>query len=339
MIKVNSWNEYDTLKTVILGNVYDLDRIPKLYQGQDQESFVKIIEETAAELKEIKTILEQNGVTVLQPKQPTHYNNLEDPNLLKQSPLINMRDFHMAYGNWFIMTYGSYYARRFQHLWLEDIVNQIIADDNIVVNSNEPNINNYSWNDFKSGDNWRKSYDENYADKNLLHTACILKYNKIAFIRESPGTQLGKKWIKNILKQQNVSTVEVTGFGHLDGSNSILNKHTIMTSNPNVPTWKIFKNKIVTGSTESYLNFRESIINTTPTQWLHEWQGYSQEFEIETNVLSLSPNKVMLSNYNKSTDISLKNLGIEPIYVKWSHRAFWQGGLHCITCDLERYAD
>jgi hypothetical protein len=127
-IKVNCWNEYDTLKTVILGNVYDLDRIPRLYEGADQTSFEKIIEETAAELSEIKTVLEQHDVRVLQPKQPTDYHNIDSNQALQQSPLMNMRDFYLAYGEWFFMTFGSYSTRRYQHFWAEDIVNQLIAD-------------------------------------------------------------------------------------------------------------------------------------------------------------------------------------------------------------------
>jgi hypothetical protein len=27
---------------------------------------------------------------------------------------------------------------------------------------------------------------------------------------------------------------------------------------------------------------------------------------------------------------------MEPVYVPWRHRYFWDGGLHCITLDLRR---
>jgi hypothetical protein len=27
---------------------------------------------------------------------------------------------------------------------------------------------------------------------------------------------------------------------------------------------------------------------------------------------------------------------MEPVYVPWRHRYFWDGGLHCITLDLYR---
>ena len=32
----------------------------------------------------------------------------------------------------------------------------------------------------------------------------------------------------------------------------------------------------------------------------------------------------------------LKKHNVEPVYVPWRHRYFWDGGLHCITLDLYR---
>ena len=132
-MKVNCWNEYDKLKTVILGSVYDIDRVPNIYQGKDQESFEKINEQSHYELLEFQKILEQLGVTVLRPSQPEQYNQM--PDFFKQSPLINMRDFHLAYGNLFFLTYGSYSNRRFQHAWIEDIANKFIENDNLIVSA------------------------------------------------------------------------------------------------------------------------------------------------------------------------------------------------------------
>ncbi|NDH09294.1 MAG: hypothetical protein EBY16_06725, partial [Gammaproteobacteria bacterium] len=60
MIQLNCWNEYDTLKTVILGTIYSDDKIPKLYNDAEQEYFIKIVNGTNEELKNLETILKQN---------------------------------------------------------------------------------------------------------------------------------------------------------------------------------------------------------------------------------------------------------------------------------------
>ena len=71
MTKINCWNEYDTLKSIILGSVYDLDKIPRIYNTQDQDAFEKIVEETAAELNKIQIVLEllhiQKVIIIRQP--------------------------------------------------------------------------------------------------------------------------------------------------------------------------------------------------------------------------------------------------------------------------------
>jgi hypothetical protein len=346
-MKIKCWNEYDRLKTIILGNVYDIDRVPKIYEGKDQESFQKIVEQTHKELHNIKLILEQHGVTVLQPSQPLTYSDVESEAQRQHSPLINMRDFHMAYGNIFFMTYGSYSHRRYQHFWLEDIVNNFIDNDNYIINANEPCIVKQEWLDKKTrGANWQKAYLEVFKHKNLLHTASILKHNKIAFMSENPGSPIGTKWIKNWLKVLGVSDFRyVTFSGHIDHYNSILNKNTILTRDTQNLAWSCFDNiiEVPNRADELYELFEIPSIKeklTNPTDWLYELQGHFQDFCAEANALSINPETVMLIFYDKEFYKRLKNIyGITAIYTPWINRYWWGGGLHCITCDIERTLD
>ena len=39
---------------------------------------------------------------------------------------------------------------------------------------------------------------------------------------------------------------------------------------------------------------------------------------------------------NEIVNAFLKKHNMEPVYVPWRHRYFWDGGLHCITLDLYR---
>jgi hypothetical protein len=39
---------------------------------------------------------------------------------------------------------------------------------------------------------------------------------------------------------------------------------------------------------------------------------------------------------NEQVNAFLKKHHVEPVYVPWRHRFFWDGGLHCITLDLQR---
>ena len=71
--------------------------------------------------------------------------------------------------------------------------------------------------------------------------------------------------------------------------------------------------------------------------WLQDWVGYVEETVFDVNVLSLDEHHVCVNNLNnKQINEFLKKHKIEPVHVPWRHRYFYDGGLHCITLDLER---
>lgn len=383
MIKLHCWNDYDPLKTVILGSVFDNDKIPNRYEGQDQENFIKIVEESNTELNNFQKILEQNNVRVLRPKQPELYNN---ENLTFHEPLINMRDFFIVYGNIFFTTYGPYRERRFQHFWIDDIILELIKSNNLIVNSPEINLSEseinfsgfisdkeffqitnfnipylprnikqakilYDKQDKIFSENslewdWFKKHNLVYKNKILFHTAYVLKKNKKAYIASYGELSNGHKWFENWLNFLGVEPVYVPFVGHLDGSVIFLNENTILLDQARTDLYnksfvKYFDNindvinisrpKIFHKLPQSYFN--ECL---QPTTWNTKWKKLINKNPINVNSLVINPNKILLSFYDKEIYNKLKNKGIETIYIKWSNAPFWEGNIHCITCELER---
>ena len=71
--------------------------------------------------------------------------------------------------------------------------------------------------------------------------------------------------------------------------------------------------------------------------WLQDWVGYVEETVFDVNVLMLDQHHCCVSNPNNEiVNAFLKKHNVEPVYVPWRHRYFWDGGLHCITLDLKR---
>ena len=71
--------------------------------------------------------------------------------------------------------------------------------------------------------------------------------------------------------------------------------------------------------------------------WLEDWVGYVEETVFDVNVLVLDEHHVCVSQPdNEIVNTFLKKHKMEPVYVPWRHRYFWDGGLHCITLDLRR---
>ena len=372
MIKLNCWNEYDSLKTVILGKVYSNDKIPKLFDDENQEYYIKIINETNKELANFETILKQNNVQVLRPTEPENINGQINN---QTDPLINMRDFHMVYGDKFFITYGPYKERRFNGLWLEDLTNQIINDNNLVISANELNLQNNILENYenevenlenyfyikyrkrlkiknkktffdlvqslsdKTSEDWFFLHNFLNSNKNTFHTASILKMNNICFMSKFSGSETGKTWMKNWLKTLNVTPIELPQIGHIDGSCTIVNKDTVITKSYLKFFDPYFKNHYYVDMDEEKYNYYSLIAGNelfTPKPYYEKWQPLFSSLINSTNGLTVKPNVVLLSYYNKDFYQKLKNNGIEAIYVKWSHSKFWEGNIHCITLDIER---
>jgi len=105
--------------------------------------------------------------------------------------------------------------------------------------------------------------------------------------------------------------------------------------NKQMINWRKFKK-----DTRSYVfenqKYLDAAWNKLITSWLSDWVGYAKETVFDVNVLSLDEEHVVVSNYNKEVFQFFKKHKIEPIISPWRHRFFWDGGLHCITVDLER---
>lgn len=70
--------------------------------------------------------------------------------------------------------------------------------------------------------------------------------------------------------------------------------------------------------------------------WLNDWVYYVEETVFDVNILVIDENNVVCNNYNKDVFDAFERHGITPHVINFRHRYFWDGGLHCITSDLDR---
>lgn len=71
-------------------------------------------------------------------------------------------------------------------------------------------------------------------------------------------------------------------------------------------------------------------------QWLDHWVGYVEETVFDVNMLVIDQKNVIVNNYNKDVFAAFDRYGITPHIVNLRHRYFWDGGIHCVTLDLDR---
>ena len=70
--------------------------------------------------------------------------------------------------------------------------------------------------------------------------------------------------------------------------------------------------------------------------WVNHWVGYVEETVFDVNMLVIDKKNVVCNNYNKAVFDAFDRYGITPHIINFRHRYFWDGGLHCITSDLDR---
>jgi len=71
-------------------------------------------------------------------------------------------------------------------------------------------------------------------------------------------------------------------------------------------------------------------------QYLKHWVGYCEETIFDINISIIDQKNVMAISQNSLVYDRLESLGIKVHKVPFRHGLFWDGGLHCITNDLER---
>jgi len=72
--------------------------------------------------------------------------------------------------------------------------------------------------------------------------------------------------------------------------------------------------------------------------WLGHWMGYVEETVFDVNMLVLNEHNVICNNYNAAVFDAFERHNITAHIFNFRHRYFWDGGLHCITSDIDRYS-
>lgn len=70
--------------------------------------------------------------------------------------------------------------------------------------------------------------------------------------------------------------------------------------------------------------------------WLQDWVGYVQESVFDVNILVIDQQNVIVNGYNKQAFDAFERHGVTPHICPIRHRYFWDGGIHCVTLDLDR---
>ena len=366
-MKYNIWNKWDPLKVCMLGNNY----APEFFNGIPDKAgdpLKRICEETLEDLEGYKTILQDFGVEVIQPELDPNERFLDNPHRYPRGPL-QPRDYQLVLGNNCFSSGDDHPAiekrlREYAEVKKPKFTVPVINDKSFyefVAGADWPSyevfLENRENKDFFGDFVWEELLG--FSAHSCTSSACCFMIGTKLFVGDDQST-FAQPHLKNIdiigFEKFDIHLVDVDG--HTDGNyhpikpGAILSLHDVQNYAETFPGWDVcylpdqswskvdtFMELKKKNSGKWWLAGEEDNDEFTyfVETWLQDWVGYVEETVFDVNVLMLDEHHCCVSNpHNEQVNAFLKKHKVEPVYVPWRHRYFWDGGLHCITLDLYR---
>ena len=369
-MKFNLWNKWDPLRVCMLGNNY----APEFFNGVPRRAgdpLKRICEETLEDVEYFKEVLEQFGVTVIQPDMDRSERFIDNPFSVVRGPLMP-RDEHLVIGN-------ACYISGDDHPAVSEKLRQYGPCEDYR-NTDHPHVMTEEYYDIIKGIDYPSYQDfmdnrfvESYFQPHVWQELC--NYKMHSGLNSASTFVLGKHFLigcpyknENVYNAEQINLclpetkkfkiVETIMDGHTDGNfhplkpGCILSLFDVQNYKETFPGWDVcylaeeswhkvkhWQDLKKANSGKWWLAGEESNTEFTDfvEKWLQDWVGYCEESVFDVNVLMLDEHHCVVNNLNnKKVNAFLKKHKIEPVHVPWRHRFFWDGGIHCITLELIR---
>jgi len=356
--KVNAYNSWDPLKQVVLGNVYEPEFFETVGDPKLRDLLQQILYETHEDLTNIRKTLEDLGVEVIQPPRNTM------DGVPEEDMFDTIQDAMEAFGNNKMkFTHKPSLMPRDNWITLGDRILFTGADLTNPYKINPDIIDHYPVKNLIERDDSGFQI-ENQPDiySNSFWAPQIIRVGNKLIIDEEDKSNLGE-WVLNKYPQYK-STSSITAGGHTDGVMCIPKPGLVIHTpwmdgscfKETLPGWDICAIQNPCTMTSDWDGFQSWFMEKEITEgrwwhpdaksnpdlvkfvdsWLNEWVGFAEESIFEVNMLSVSENIILSLNHQPEVHAALRKHNIEPIYCRFRHRNFWDGGLHCLTLDTYR---
>jgi len=232
-------------------------------------------------------------------------------------------------------------------------------------------IGNTFFENFLSAPGWENGYEHIVAhiraqgnhihsrdyNSSIINGAMVSRIGKDLYFGTELYTQ-DQSTLKFMLNQKfrNTRNHIVNTGGHSDGSycpvcpGLILSLKDMPIYNETFPDWEVVYVTSNLDDIKPFLDLKEKnhgkwwipgfeydqdVIDVVDN-WMSHWTGYVEETVFDINMLIVDPKNVIVVGYHKQVFDALERYGITPHIVPFRHRWFWDGGIHCVTSDLDR---
>jgi hypothetical protein len=332
------WTNWDRLTDVIVTDCY-VDSFPTELSASNQKDFDDIRHETKEDLDNLaKYLTNEFKINVYRPK----FSGVPD------APLVPARDAYLAYGDTIYSCYTSIQNRfKDSNNYYEVFQDFFQNGYNWLTSPVPPSLPKVVrwWN--------RKNPNKPYVDNPMFlwHPATMFKCGDAIIVNnKGPGTENGLKWmLRNLPENTKVFSNDsfiYGNWGHIDHGWFMTDDETVFCKSIDwVPPVLRNKNLIQLPSEkfedelEEFKDFAEEYFEDSELfleNYVKQWTGFDQMVHFLSNVLVIDSHNVMFSTESTATFDLLENMGIRCHVVPQRHSGFWEGGVHCMTLDLQR---
>jgi glycine amidinotransferase len=349
--------EYNTLKRVIVGvenyentklvdttiKHFFKDNLKDYYKDENFLSYnisSQCIEERKHDLNNLAKVLEEHDVSVVRPTECTRLKSIKTPyfNSVFHSN-SNVRDLTLTLKDRIVTSQTTVRSRYFENILLNDILhNEIFNHDKLVLSPplaslSDDKIDWSDWKDYVLTET--KQFDPNYEI--LFDAANCIKVTSHDIIMNigNRNHYNGYVWLQKVLPEIKIHPVFLCD-NHIDGTLLPIREGTFLVNTCFLPynikhylpscfhSWEFIEVNEKKLDPKIY----DQSIMTAPQ--LATYEG------IDINVLSLSPEKIIVQDTAVHVMDKLEKHGFTVIPIQFRHGTLFGGGIHCSTLDLER---
>lgn len=359
-MKLNSNNEWDTLKEVIIGRpnarsnlIFNKPVSKKVLEQAEQLAYKaypqKLLDEATEDLEGLCDVIKDFGVKIYRPDTKDIHRIFTTPYFNASAEhAYNPRDLFLIVGDTAIEAPSQEKHRYFESQAYYNIFYHYFTEGSKWVSAPKPRLKgNYMIPYYKD-----KQKNIKLSEKDILfEAATIVRMGKdILYLISRSGNKSGAKWLQNILgnNYQVHTTDQIYHDSHIDSTVICLRKGLVLlnATRVNVNNCPIVFNKWekiwfekITHYPHDILDFHrnvrlkiykkllklgfESNLNTIHSEW------------VGMNLLSLDPKTVIIDKIQTNLLKKLEKKGLKCIPISFRN-SYFLGGIHCCTLDTVR---
>lgn len=348
------YQHWDKLKTCVVGRSYPPEYYSWVKDTKARKYFETLAIQTEEDFQTLIAKLEQFGVKVLRPEV-----NTNDP---FSKPPVAPRDQCVMIGETFYsdievydFNYFYYNIREEGWPWISNaseidnlptnIRNKCVKLHNDYVNRINGNGWQHIFTHIKEQGNQIKTFvDPHLTGPMVSRIGCDLYVGTYSDDEDTSHLQHALDTEFPTLRTHLVDTG-----GHSDGTycpvtpGLIISHWDMPTYQDTFPNWEVlylpqpkYNYTNVYNSKWWMPGANEQTVADTVQKYMKHWVGNSAETIFDVNMLIIDPKNVIMIAYNQQVVDKLAEYGITAHIVPFRHRYFWDGGIHCITNDLDR---